>query len=170
MKGSSIGAAVRLRFRLEFFDDLHLLEVDYTDGVVVCVRGVELFEFRYIFNAFGTRCIGYDRDDTVCAQVDHIGLVRGEVRRDQVAIVLINRQVIKPLSPWTWQVKRGDFLQRRSCLGDSRCCNAQKESSTQKPNSLSHRAPQHYISLLRSNMAQSCFDSRSHRLRTTNSP
>src|SRR5882762_591898 len=105
MKGRGIGAAVRLRFSLEFFDDLHLLEVNYTDGVVVCVRGVELFEFSHIFNAFGTRCIGYDRNDTVCAQVDHVGLVRGEVRGDQVVIVLINRQVIKPLSPWAWQIK-----------------------------------------------------------------
>src|SRR5205085_2510365 len=63
MKGRGIGAAVRLRFSLEFFDDLHLLEINYTDGVVVCVRGVELFKFRHIFNAFGTRCIGYDHND-----------------------------------------------------------------------------------------------------------
>src|SRR5207248_11750282 len=132
MKGRGIGAPVRLRFSLEFFDDLHLLEINYTDGVVVCVRGVELFKFRHIFNAFGTRRIGYDRNDTICAQVDHVGLVRGEVRGDQVVIVLINRQVIKPLPPWAWQIKRGDFLQSRSCLGDSRCCNAEKESGRQK--------------------------------------
>ncbi len=136
MKGRGIGAAVRLRFSLEFLDDLHLLEVNYTDGVIVCVRGVELFEFRHIFNAFGTRCIGYDRNDTVCAQVDHVALVRGELRRDQVVILLINRQVIKPLSSGAWQIKRGDLLQSRSCLGDSHCCNAQKESGRQKPRSL----------------------------------
>ena len=91
-KGAGVGAAVRLGCSLEFLDDLHLFEVNHTDGVVVCVRGVELLEFRNVFNSLDAGCVGYDRNDAVCPQVDHIGLVCGEVRGDQVVIVLINRR------------------------------------------------------------------------------
>src|SRR6266436_8977249 len=137
MEGSSVRAAVRLGFSFEFLDDLHLFDVNYTNRVVVCVRGIELLEFRNVFHSLDAGCVGYDCDDSVGPQVDHISLFSGKVRGDQVVIVLINRQIVKPLSRWAWQVKRGNLLQSRPRLAESGCANSQKESDSEQQNTLS---------------------------------
>src|SRR5207244_10011228 len=98
-------------------------------------------------HSFDAWCIGYDRDDSVGAQVDRIGLPRGEVRRDQVLVVVINRQVVKPLSSGAWQIKRGDLLQSRPRLAESACANSQKESGSEQQDTPSHHAPQGFILL-----------------------
>src|SRR4029077_16603156 len=69
-------------------------------------------------------------------------LFRGQVRGDQVVVVLINRQVIEPLSSRAWQIKRRDFLQSRPGLTESGCANSEKESGSEQQNTLSHHAPQ----------------------------
>ena len=82
MEGSGVGAAVRLGRSLEFLDDLHLFEVNHTNRVVVRVRGVELLEIRNVLHSLDPGCVGYDCNDAVSPQVDHICLFRGHVRGD----------------------------------------------------------------------------------------
>src|SRR5947209_2098728 len=141
MEGSRVRAAIRLRFRLQFLDDFHLLEVNHADCVVACVRCVELLQFRNIFHAFDAGCTRYYGDDFVCPQVDHIGLPCSKVSRYKVVIVFINGQVVESLSRRTWQIERGDFLQGPACrLRDSRCAKSKNESGHQKQTSLSNNA------------------------------
>src|SRR5882724_2630378 len=65
-----VRAAVRLRFRLQFLDDLHLLQVNHADGVVVRVGRIELPELRNIFHAFRAGCVRYHCHDMVRPYVD----------------------------------------------------------------------------------------------------
>src|SRR6266550_1331378 len=141
MEGSRVRAAIRLRFRLQFLDHFHPLQVNHADCVVACVRCVELLQFRNIFHAFDAGCTRYYGDDFVCPQVDYIGLPGSKVSRYKVVIVFINGQVVESLSRRTWQIERGDFLQGPACrLRDSRCAKSQNESRHQKQTSLSNHA------------------------------
>ena len=112
MEGRGIRASVRLRFGFQFLHDFHLLEVHHTDGVVMSVGGVELLEFRDVLHSFRTRRVRYRSNNFVGAEVDDVGLSCGEMRGQQVVIVLIYREVVEALSARAGQVKLRDLFER----------------------------------------------------------
>src|SRR5713101_5088640 len=52
-----VSAAVRLGFRWNFLDYLHLAQVHHADGVIAGIRGIELLQFGHVLDAFSSRRI-----------------------------------------------------------------------------------------------------------------
>ena len=73
----------------------------------MCVRGVELLEFRNVFNSLDAGSVGHDRNDLVRSQVDYVGLACSQVGGYQVVIVLIDGQVVEAFAPRTGKIDGG---------------------------------------------------------------
>src|SRR5258708_24761294 len=87
------------------------MEVNHTERVVVRVRCADLTELRNVLDALRSRRVGDGRNHLVRREVDHVGLIRGEMSGNQVVVVRVNREVVEPFSPRTGEVELRDLFQ-----------------------------------------------------------
>ena len=109
-----VSASVWLRFRFQLLDNLHLLQVDDANCVVMRVRRIELLEFRNIFHAFGAGRVANRRHDFVRSELNDICPIRRKMCRNQVVVVGVDRQVVEALSSRSREVNRCNAPKRLS--------------------------------------------------------
>ena len=105
VKRRRVSASIRFGFGFQFFDHLHLLQINDADGVVARIRRVDFFELRHVLDPLGARCIGNCCHHFVRTEVNHIRLPSCQMSGNKVVIVRVDRQIIESFSARPWQIK-----------------------------------------------------------------
>src|SRR5207248_2189221 len=114
VEGRGIGDPIRLLFGWKPLDDAHARQIDDTNLVFSPVRGIDLPAFGDVGNAFDTRHVTDGLDHRVRPQIHYVQEAGAEMGREQVVVVLIDRQIVEALARRARELELGDLAQRRA--------------------------------------------------------
>src|SRR5579864_887776 len=109
VEGRSVGAAVRLVFGGNFGGHLHLAQVDHADFVLMPVRGVDLVKIGDVLHAFHAGDVRDGLHQLVGLEIDHVEDAGAEMGGEQVAIVVVDGEVVKALAGRAGEIEGRDL-------------------------------------------------------------
>src|SRR5207249_6895726 len=101
-------------FRWKSLDDAHARQIDDPNLVFSPVRGIDLPAFGDVGNAFDARHVTDGLDHRIRPQIHYVQEAGAEMGREQVVVVLIDRQIVETLAWRARELELGDLAQGRA--------------------------------------------------------
>jgi hypothetical protein len=113
VKRRSVGNAIGFGFGRNPLDHSHASEIDHADLVFSPVRRVNLLALGDVCDAFDAGHSADGLDHRVRPKVDYVQEPGGEMSRQQIVVVFIDRQIIEALAGRPWELELRNLSQCR---------------------------------------------------------